>query len=50
MSEKEKWEVSLVRCDICNHFWAAVRPEGTEKLECPNCKNICNFTNQTNQQ
>ena len=39
------YETSLVKCDLCNHEWVAVRPEGLEKLECPKCNNIANFEN-----
>lgn len=38
-------ESSLVKCDLCNHKWVAVRPEGLLKLECPNCNNISTFEN-----
>lgn len=37
------WEASFVRCDVCSHEWRAVRPEGTAKLECPNCNNVAYF-------
>ena len=36
-------EVSKVKCDLCEKEWIAVRPEGLDKLECPNCGNIVNF-------
>lgn len=42
---KEKLEVSQVKCDLCSKEWTAVRPLGTEKLECPNCENIVYFEN-----
>lgn len=46
MSEEVKqWEVSLVKCDVCTYEWTAIRPDGVEKLECPNCHNITNFEN-----
>ena len=41
----EKYETSLVECDLCSHKWAAVRPEGLIKLECPNCENMVGFEN-----
>ncbi len=31
------WSAAYVKCLICDHKWTAVFPEGTEKLECPNC-------------
>lgn len=39
------WEVSQVKCDLCSYEWTEVRPEGTEKLDCPNCGNIGHFEN-----
>lgn len=39
------WETSLVKCDLCSHEWVAVRPEGLDKLECPNCGNFVYFEN-----
>jgi hypothetical protein len=44
-SESEPHEVSQVQCDLCSHSWVAVRPEGLEKLECPNCGNMVQFEN-----
>ncbi len=35
--EPNGWEVGTVRCSVCGHKWVAVRPAGTEKLECPKC-------------
>ena len=43
--EKTQWETSLVKCDLCNYQWVAVRPEGLVKLECPNCNNMVHFEN-----
>lgn len=40
-----RFEVSLVKCDLCNYKWVAVRDEGLERLECPNCSNIAMFEN-----
>ena len=34
---KEGWCSEPVECDICTKKWAAVYPNGTESLECPNC-------------
>lgn len=45
MKDNIKWEISIVRCDLCSYEWVAVRPFGTLKLECSNCKNISNFEN-----
>lgn len=28
---------TVAKCTVCTHVWAAVFPEGTEQLECPNC-------------
>lgn len=36
--EFDPHEVSKVRCIICTHEWIAVRPLGTQTLECPNCE------------
>lgn len=36
----ETWLVGMVECLVCTHQWAAVRPEGTTMLECPNCGNF----------
>lgn len=38
-------EASMVKCDLCNYKWTAVRPEGVEKLECPKCGNVGCFEN-----
>lgn len=38
-------EVSQVKCSVCNHSWAAVRPKGVQKLECPNCGGMVYFEN-----
>ena len=43
--ENTPHEVSKVKCDLCNHEWVAVRPEGLIKLECPNCGNMVYFEN-----
>lgn len=43
--ENSPHEVSKVKCDLCGYEWIAVRPEGVEKLECPNCNNIGYFEN-----
>jgi transposase len=40
------WEVSQVECDLCGHNWTVVRPENTERLECPNCGNTTWFENK----
>lgn len=45
MQEEEKYEYSLVQCDLCGHKWVAVRPINTPKLECPNCGNVGYFEN-----
>lgn len=45
---KDKFEVSKVKCDICNYSWVAVRPFGLEKLECPKCGNLSSFENDNN--
>lgn len=44
-SENDEHEYSKVKCDLCSYTWVAVRPAGIEKLECPNCNNICQFEN-----
>lgn len=38
-------DVSMVQCDLCNHKWVAVRPQGLKELECPNCNNVTTFEN-----
>lgn len=43
--ESDPHEVSKVKCDLCGFGWIAVRPEGLEKLECPNCANMVYFEN-----
>lgn len=40
-----KWEISIVRCDLCSYEWVAIRPLGTLRLECSNCNNLSNFEN-----
>jgi len=44
-AQEETFEISKVQCDICNHIWIAVRPEGLVKLECPHCGIIGFFEN-----
>lgn len=39
------YETSYVQCDLCTERWVAVRPTGTQKLECPNCENMVTFEN-----
>lgn len=39
----EGYSAGLVICDLCTHEWFAVRPCKIEKLECPNCGNICSY-------
>ena len=43
---KDLHEASLVKCDLCNYKWVAVRPLGIEKLECPKCIKLCSFENK----
>lgn len=43
--EDKPHETSLVMCDLCNHEWVAVRPDGLTELECPNCNNMVQFSN-----
>ncbi len=40
--EKE-YAVGYVTCDLCNHYWLAVRLAALDKLECPNCNNMTTF-------
>lgn len=47
--KSELWESSKVKCDLCNREWIAVRPEGIDRLECPNCHNIASFENINNE-
>lgn len=30
-------ESGFVECFICTHRWVAVRPRGTQDLQCPSC-------------
>ena len=34
---------SAVQCDLCGHKWVAVFFADSDKLECPNCKNMAFF-------
>lgn len=43
LCKEQKWEVSQVKCDMCGNEWTAVRPLGTEKLECNKCGNVTIF-------
>lgn len=45
MEPKKFWEVSLVKCDLCGKSWTAVRPEGLERLQCPQRWNTTTFEN-----
>ncbi len=47
--KSDLWESSKVKCDLCNREWVAVRPEGIERLECPNCHNMVSFENINNE-
>lgn len=40
-----KFQVSMVKCDLCGYEWTAVRPLGTEKLQCSQCNHVTNFEN-----
>lgn len=44
MTKPEKadknWIGSKVKCDLCGYAWVAVYHKSSEKLECPNCKNM----------
>jgi predicted RNA-binding Zn-ribbon protein involved in translation (DUF1610 family) len=31
------WQQGAVTCTACGRHWQAVRPYGTEPLECPDC-------------
>ena len=42
---EQSYEVSSVKCSICENEWVAVRPLGTEKLECKNCGHNTYFEN-----
>lgn len=37
------WAGSKVKCDLCNHEWVAVFKFGSERLECPNCRNMVTY-------
>lgn len=37
------YEVGMVKCIICTNEWCAVRPIGTETLECDNCGHNTKF-------
>lgn len=43
MEKDIKWLSDLVQCDLCNHVWRAVYPDGIEKLECPHCHYMVTF-------
>jgi hypothetical protein len=43
MSNRERFESEIVKCDLCSFVWVAVMPVNTEKLECPKCENICYY-------
>ena len=45
INEYDPHEASEVKCDNCSHKCVAVRPLGTDKLECPNCGNTGYFEN-----
>lgn len=34
------WLSGNVQCAVCTHTWVAVRPVGTNNLECPHCGNF----------
>ena len=40
---REQYKASAVQCDLCGYKWAAVFFADSDKLECPNCKNIVFF-------
>ncbi len=43
MNKKKGWIAESVKCDLCSHEWVAVRHDNSERLECPNCKNMVYF-------
>lgn len=42
------WVSGPVECSICTHEWIAVRPLGTDEVECPNCGNMTDSTIEDN--
>jgi hypothetical protein len=38
------WIAAVVECDLCTTSWTAVFYSKSEKLECPHCSNMVNYT------
>ncbi len=42
---QEVWVGAQMGCDLCGHRWTAVYYQASEKLQCPECKNMVSFEN-----
>lgn len=38
--QKKVWATTSINCDLCGHKWRAVHHIDSDRLECPNCKNM----------
>lgn len=41
--EGKEWVKNSLQCDICNHVWWGLYLRGTERLECPNCRQMADY-------
>lgn len=41
--QNDGWKGAAVKCDVYTHQWIAVYYSSSEKLECPNCRELRNF-------
>lgn len=44
MENDKGWIGGKVICDICDYVWIAVYHIDCDRLECPNCRNMTNYT------
>lgn len=43
IERNEQYKGSLVQCNLCGYKWVAVFFADSDKLECPNCRNMTLF-------
>ena len=43
IENKPEWNATVVRCDLCGYKWTAVHHIDSDRLECPNCRNMTIF-------
>jgi len=44
MEDEKGWCANYIECDICTHKWTSVYHIDCDKLECPNCHNMVDYS------